>query len=178
MSTCSITSGIATIPCRDSIPGLSKFWVANYDDVISVDIDETTGFCSGITMASSAVFYEFNVTPDSSMLEQVPVVSAENGVAYWEQTLTATFGKMDAAKRNLAKTLVIGNFVIIALDKNGAYWLVGKTGNQDTGAYVNGGSMTTGTAGTDLSGLNLTFYARVLYPSPETTKTVLDSVIV
>ena len=177
MSNCIITGGIPTIPCRDSVPGISKFWVANESDVASIDVDEDSGFCSGITMEASAVFFEFNVSPDSSSLEQNPVISVENNVGYWEQKLTAAFGKMDASKRNLAKSLVIGNFIMIVLDKNGAYWLVGKSGDQDTGAYVNGGSLTSGKAGTDLTGLSLEFYSKVLYPAPETTKAVLDSVI-
>ena len=132
---------------------------------------------TGITMESSAVFFEFNVNPDSSSFEQTPTVSAENGVAFWEQKVIGVFGKMTASQRNLAKSLIIGSYVVIVLDKNGTYWMVGRNGDADTGMYVNGGSMTTGKSGTDLAGLSLEMYSKTLYPSAEISKALVDTVI-
>ena len=128
-------------------------------------------------MSGSTVFYEFNVSPDSSSFDQSPTVSVENNVAYWVQTLVMVIGKMDASKRNLVKTLAIGNFIIIVLDKNGTYWLGGKSGNQDTGMYANGGSLSTGKAGTDLSGASLEMIANVLYPAPEVDPTIVAGLL-
>ena len=168
---CLITGGINVSICRDNQPGVKRFLIANFDQVLSYD--ELNGVITGITMSGSSVFYEFKVNQNSSNVVQTPTVSVENGIAYWTVVATAVFGKLSVSTRNLAKTLAIGNFVVIAEDSNGLYWLFGA----HKGAYLSGGSIATGTAGTDLNGWTAELTALEAYPSCEVDSTIIAGLL-
>ena len=172
---CLISAGISTIPCRDNIPGISKFYIANYQDVTEVtNVDQEV---TAVTMSGSTVFYEFNVNPQSSSYSAAPTTDVANGVTTWTPTITAVFGKVDSSKSNLMKLLSTGNFVVIALDRNNNAWLFGKTVASDTGVYVSGGEIASGTSGTDLSGISIEISGEQLYPPPLVDPTVLADII-
>lgn len=176
MANCYITSGIETTPCRDSIPGISKYLIANVDDILS--ITEVDGLITDITMSGGTNFFTFKVVPESSSFEQAPTVSVENNVSYYTQTITMGLGSMDAAKREQIKVLAAGNFAVIALTKNGKYWLLGKSGDQDTGLYSSGGSVGSGKSGTDASGAVVEMTGNVAFLAPEVDATIIDALLV
>jgi hypothetical protein len=163
---CLITGGINASICRDNIPGLKRLFIGNYDDVTSYDV--LAGVITGCTQSGSTVFYEYKVNLNSSSLAQTPTVSVENGVAYWTMVVTAIFGKLDVAKRNLAKIMAQGNVIIVAEDNNGTFWGIGFT----RPAYLSGGSLGTGTAGTDANAWTAEFTSMEQEPAYEVSSSV------
>lgn len=163
---CLITAGISASICRDNIPGLKRLFIGNYDEVTGYDV--LNGVITGVTQSGSTLFYEYKVNLNSSSLAQTPTVSVENGVAYWTMVVTAIFGKLDASKRNLAKIMAQGNVIIVAEDNNGIYWGIGFS----RPAYLSGGSLGTGTAGTDANGWSAEFTSMEQEPAYEVEASV------
>ena len=175
MASCLISGGVATIPCRDNLPGISKFYIANFSEVTQVDVEDS--LVTGITMSGGTSFYEFNVNPESSSYSVAPTTDVANGVTNWTVTITMVMGKMDSSKANLLRVLAAGNFVVIALDRNGKYWLFGAADDGDTGVYVNGGEIASGTSGTDLSGASIQIGGSTFGPPPEVEASVVAGII-
>lgn len=174
---CTISSGIPTSACRDNRGGLKTMWIANFDDVETVD--NIDSLVSGITMADTGkTFHEFRFNPDSSSFSSAPEVDIANGTAQWNHTITTVFGKVNSSQINLFKVLVAGNFVAICQDRNGKYFLFGKGSTGDNGVYVTGGDgIQSGTVGTDLNGTGLEITGNSVVPPPEVVESVVLSVI-
>ena len=154
------------------MPGIKRLLVANYDEVLS--IDELNGVITGITMSGSSLWYEFRTNQNSSNMVETPTISVENSVSYWSIVITAVFGKLDVSKRNLAKTFAQGTFVFIVEDNNGLYWLSGF----QKGGYLSGGSIATGTAGTDANGWTAELTALESYPACEVESSLIAGLLV
>jgi len=168
---CLITSGINVSACRDSIPGVKRLIIGNFDQLVSYD--ELAGVITGITLSGTSSAYEFKVNLNSSSLVQTPTVSVENNVSYITAVVSATFGKMDVSKRNLLKIMMAGSLFIIVQDNNNLYWAVGFS----KPAYLSGGSFSTGVGSTDANGLISEFTAMEQYPACEVDASIIAGLL-
>ena len=156
MGTCLINSGIERT-CRDNAGGLTTIYLANYptgytsaSDFLTLDVDEKVTAFSGISG-----WYEYTPNKTSSDFTETYQVSLENGTVGYEQTVNAVFAKLSAEKRLQIRALTAGNFLLIAKDKNGKFWLLGA----EDSINVSGGNAGTGKALSDLNGYTLEFKA-------------------
>lgn len=168
---CLITSGITSSICKGSQPGIDKVYIANFDEVTGYT--ETNDTVTAIGMEVGKTFFEFNLNTLSSTYTEEYQTSDENGVAYWQQTLVTVFGKMDATKRNLLKSLGQGKFRIIIKDNNGNYFFQGI----DKGVRMSAGTVQTGKSGTDLSGASPSFLSNELYPAPLVDSSIIAGLL-
>ena len=94
----------------------------------------------------------------------------ENGTVFYEQTVNATFFKLQSATRNQVRVLAKNPDLKIIVETNngsvdgvGKYWLLGE----ENGVQLLSGTGQTGTAFGDLNGYTLTFTGQEPEPASE-----------
>lgn len=158
---CLLLSG-ATLGCKDNTGGIQKFYVANYS--AATITYNTQGVITGATGINGAsAFFTFEQRNEVGEFNQEGAHSVENGTNFWTQTANLTFYKNQAGLRDLLYTLAQARVLVIALDQNGKYFLMG----QQNGADVTASSLNAGKAYGDLNGSVVTLTAKEPSPARE-----------
>lgn len=172
MSCSNLTSGF-TLDCVDSNGGVDKVFIGN-GPVES--IAEADGVITAITVGGQplvpADFFEFEVPRQTSSITETPSPSQENGTLFFDQAVTFYLNKLEAAKRN--QLLLIAqstSMVVVVKDNNQKYWSIGI----EKGAYMSGGSSTTGTAYGDRSGYEIVISGLETKPIFEVTGSIVEN---
>jgi hypothetical protein len=157
---CFISEGVA-LGCSDGIGGIASIWVlGGSGSTISGITYNADGAITGVTGAGT--LYQFQLKRNTSSLVQTVNKSYENGSIFFEQVLTAVMFKYDQDKRNLLKILSQNdNLKIVAVDQNGAQYLLG----QENGMYLGSGDANSGTAFGDRNGYTLGFTGQEQEPA-------------
>jgi hypothetical protein len=150
---CLLTSGY-TIGCKTQA-GVQKVFIGQWNDT---SLTYTFGTNSIITAFGGATtsFYTFQQPIETSSYTAPAEVNTENNAIQYNQTLSINVQGMNAALLNQIKTLGQGVWRILILDKNGLYFLMGKSGPVQVSAIDSG----LGKAGTDLTGAMITFTSK------------------
>ena len=151
MSCVQTLSGLG-VNCETSTGGINYVYIANYADVTSVALDETSNKIKTITMDTSKKFYKYAFRRGSSSFTSTLNVDDAAGSNFVQTDLSLVFAKMDTQKRIEMSALVLGELAIIVKDANGKYWYLGY--NEPVMATA--GGATTGTARTDANNYTLT----------------------
>lgn len=161
----SVTSGYCGSLCRNSAGGVSRFYIANISDVDASTMTVNTD--GAITELDIDALYCYVPYVDSSNWTETINVSPENGTIYYEQVANMVLGANSQALRNIVEQLGhAGNIVVIVLDNNDRYWLIGDpTGKKVT--YLSGGDSNSGTALGDRNGYSLNITCRNNKPATE-----------
>ena len=140
---CDLTAG-RKVPCKDVVGGINAVYFVDFADLGTVTLtnDEVTDV-SGTFSA-----YKYLVKGANS-LEQAVTSSQENGTTFFEQTLTLNLQKLTKEDMVQLKLMAYGRPHCIIEDNNGNFLLAGK----DHGLSVSGGSISTGAAFGDMSGV-------------------------
>lgn len=146
---CISFSGGITNDCENNMGGVTKLYLADFQDVTYT---ESGGTVSTITMATASSFYEFTFNRNSATYQEDLVKSVEAGSALFEQTVTVTIPRRDVAKRNTLALLTQRDLAVIIKDSNGIYWYPGQV----EGMYLSERTSTSGTAKADGSNYVLT----------------------
>lgn len=154
---CQIING-SEIDCRDSAAGIKEIYIAEYNNVASYT--ESSGVATAISMVGSTKFFTFQMEKENAELSDIATGSLENGTLFWTPELKFTMKKLSAAKRNALKILAQLRLVVIVLDQNGLYWIVGRHNGLDLLTYT----QMTGKAMGDLSGYELTLTGKETNP--------------
>lgn len=179
MSCLTLSSGICR-GCRDNAGGVKAVFAANLCGVNwGGMVTNTDGEVTELTLSMTQSWYYLMPNKNTSNWVENINSSVENGTLYYEQVVTAVFGKMDQSLRNTINEMCASELALIVVDNNNTMWLIGSDGN---GAIVTGGNSASGTALGDLNGwtINLTCNARnsavVVSPSESSAlKTALDA---
>jgi len=172
---CDITSGF-TLGCRDNAGGLRNLYI------LSGSIDTITGADAGLIseISGSGTFYKFELFRQTSDFSEAISSTPENGTVFYDQTLNATFFKMQSATRNQVRVLAKNpDLKIIAESNNGSVDGVGKffLMGQENGAQLLSGTAQTGTAFGDLNGYSLTFSGQEPEPASEISGSALADIL-
>lgn len=168
---CVLTNGY-TLGCRDNIGGVQEVYIGEYNgDSLTYlfGTDNIIGTFSGATVS----FYTFEQEIETGSYTENGQFSTENGTAFYEQTLTITLHKLDAALRNKILLLGQGKWRIIIKDQRGNYWLMGKQNPVRVSASTPG----LGKAYGDLNGAVITFTGKEPEPAHEVSSTAALTVI-
>lgn len=160
---CDITKGRIE-PCKNSVGGVHTIYYINWDQTIIITTDPITDEITDMTESdgtTGVTMYKWDVKLATNLTE-TPTVSVENGTAFWEQVLTATFKKLDATTRKEIKIMTYGKMKAVIADNNGNALYIG----QHRGIDVTGGSIVTGSNMEDLSGYTLVQTGREVEPAP------------
>lgn len=153
---CAPSAGI-DLSCKSNTPGVSKIFVACFDDAVEYAVDANdviTGITSGNT------FYEFNLPKSTANFDEVVNSDGTTGAVEYVPTVNIAVNKLRAGLRNQFKLLVKGTQTIIVKTLNGDYILFGKEQGLDLA-----GSAVSGTAGTDRNGYEYAFTGREPEPA-------------
>lgn len=175
---CLITTGIAK-GCRDNVGGIKKVLITNtsnvtaftpIQDIIGTPSDD--GLITGITMNSSAKFYEFIPNKNSSNWTETIQSNLQNGTLGFDQALVMMFAKNEASKRNQIKLMGQATMYAIVLDYNEKYWLLGEK----NGLELTAGTSGSGTGPADMNGWNITLSGSEHHPAREVEASIIAAI--
>ena len=142
---CSQTLNGIAADCQTNVGGVREVYIANYDDVTTVEIDEVSNMIKTITMTDSAKFKKYAFKKNTSSMTSTLNVDPANGVNFVQTDLTVVFAKQETVKRMEIAKLSLGELRVIVKDANGKYWFLG----QEEFVSATSGSAETGTNRTD-----------------------------
>jgi hypothetical protein len=176
MATCDITSGF-TLGCRDNTGGIKNIYILSG----SVDTVVGSGSTGLITaLSGSGTFYKFELTRQTGDMVETINGSTENGTVFYDQTVNATFHKMQSATRNQVR-LLSKNVAIkmIVETNNGSDDGVGKFFylGEENGLSLNAGQGQSGTAFGDANAYVMTFNGQEPDPASEISGSDLTAIL-
>lgn len=171
---CDITSGFE-LGCRDNSGGIKNLYILS-GSITSIN-DASEGLINGIT--GSGEFFQFELFRQTSDFTEAISSTPENGTVFYEQTVNATFFKLQSATRNQVRVLAKNPDLKVIVETNngsvdgvGRYWLLGE----ENGVQLLSGTGQTGTAFGDLNGYTLTFTGQEPEPASEISGSLTDVV--
>ena len=138
-------------PCEINKGGVLEVYIANFDDVTGVTVDNTANTITSISLASGASIYRYGIRKNTAHFESTLNISDEGG-NYISTELYLQFSKMETRKRMEMRALSVNEMVVIVKDANGIYWYLGK----DEGVVASNGQGQTGTNRDDSNNYNIT----------------------
>ena len=139
-----VLNGIAA-DCQTNVGGIREIYIANYDDVSAVTLDETSNMIKTITMVDTAKFKKYSFKKNTSSMTSTLNVDPANGINFVQTDLALVFAKQETVKRMEIAKLSLGELRVIVLDANGKYWFLGK----EEFVSATAGTAETGTNRTD-----------------------------
>lgn len=168
---CALIQG-NSIPCRDSVGGISKLYISEIANKGS--LTTTSGVITAWTMASGKKFWVYEVESENASFTDTTTVSTENGTKFNEQGGTWTIKQLNSSNRNELDSIAKNRLMVIAKDNNGVYWLLGETNGMDTVTIA----ATSGKAMGDLNGYTITLIGKEPAPAKEVTASLLTTLVV
>ena len=144
MSCSQVLNGIAA-DCQTNVGGIREIYIANYDDVSAVTLDETSNMIKTITMVDTAKFKKYAFKKHTSSMTSTLNVDPANGINFVQTDLALVFAKQETVKRMEIAKLSLGELRVIVKDANGKYWFLG----QEEFVSATAGTAETGTNRTD-----------------------------
>ena len=137
------------VQCADNIGGISRVFIAKYEDVTTT-VEQ--GVITAITIAESKdKFKEYNFRKATGGMTSTATINDQNGTIYYSTVLSLQFNGTQATKQAEINTLVRSNLAVIVEDRRGKYWYLGK----DSEVTSTAATMAAGTAYEDLNGYTL-----------------------
>jgi len=167
---CIIDSGYQ-LGCKDSLGGIKEAYIASFSASTSYTYD-ADDIITGITSAND--FYTYQQRNEQGEFIQTGNHSVENGTNFWEQSVSLIFTKNDSNLRNSLKLLSQATLLVIVLDQNNKYWVVGQT----NGADLTASTASAGKAYSDLNGTTITIMGKESGPAREISQAAFDSLTV
>ena len=171
---CDITSGFE-LGCRDNTGGIKNLYILSGS--ISSITDASEGLIDEIS--GSGEFFKYELFRRTSDFSEAISATPENGTVFYEQSVNATFFKLQSATRNQVRVLAKNPDLKVIVETNngsedgiGKYWLLGE----ENGVQLLSGTGATGTAFGDLNGYSLTFTGQEPEPASEISGSLTDAV--
>ena len=163
---CALTQGY-TLDCRDSVGGVKTIYVTELANKAS--ITTASGTITAFTLTAGKKFWTYELMKETANLTENITTSDTNGTLFYDQNLTFTIRKMQASLSQEIKLLAQNRLMIIVLDRNGKYWLLG----QNNGAELQPSTANTGTAFGDMNGYSLVFKTKEESPMNEVASNLI-----
>lgn len=177
-SNCLLNAGYA-LGCKDNTGGIQKVFIANYSSLTTYTLD-TNNIISALGGEASGnpvgdlTFYTFEQRNENAEYASEGQHSTENGTNFWVQTVNLIFHKNEADIRNTLLLLAKASLVVIVLDQNGKYWVIGK----QNGAELIASTASSGKAYGDLNGVTVSIEGREPEPAHEMDSTAFGTLTV
>lgn len=165
---CALTQGY-TLDCRDNVGGIKTVYIAELSRKSALTI-AASGFVTAFTL-TSGIFFTYQLEKETSSLTENIQTNDVNGTLFFEQDLMFTIRKLQASSRNEIKLLAQNRLMVIVLDRNGKYWLLGS----DNGCELQPSTGASGTAMGDFNGYTLNFKAKEETPMPEVSSSLISA---
>jgi hypothetical protein len=148
---CAITAARG-LTCKDTAGGVKAVYLANFDPTFHDGLTFTSGVATGTT--SNLALFRYDVRP-STTGTNTEISNEAAGSAAYTSTLSVVLHGLSGADNTLVETIVAGRFFAFVMDSNDKVWGLGLR----NGCTADGGTMSIGTARTDLYGYTLNIVA-------------------
>lgn len=146
---CDLTTDLSA-GCKNSIGGVKAIYVAQLEHKNT--LSDTAGVIDTFTLTTGNQFWTYATIKETSSFTDTLTGSEENGSLFAAQSVTAIFNKGQVATRNELVLLSSNRVMVIVLDGNGTYWLLGE----GDGLTVETAEFASGTAKADRNGYTVT----------------------
>lgn len=164
-------NGLNTVCKESSFGGIKEVLIAQFDDVASTSVDNTTHLLTP-TMVSGKKFAQYKLLKSTGGLTST-LNTSETSTSYFTNEVTLQFMKMETAKRIEIMALLLSSCAVIVKDANDKYWYLGK----DNYVEASAGTATTGTATSDANHYELTLSDTSAELPYEVDATVISSIV-
>lgn len=168
---CALTSSIA-LGCKDSVGGIKQILITELENKLA--ITSVTGNITVFTLTTGKRFWQYDFEKETSEFTEKPTPNHENGTLFYEQETKIRLNKRDVTKRNELHLLAQNRVMIIVLDRNGVYWLIGEA----NGCDLMPSTSPTGKAMGDFNGYELTFMGKEAQPAQTITSSLITALLV
>ncbi len=169
---CALTSNIA-LACKDSVGGIKKIYVTELENKLT--ITATAGAISAFTLSTGKKFWVYDFEKETAEASEKLNPSADgSGTLFYEGELKIKLNKRSAVLRNELHLLAQNRLMIIILDRNGVYWLMGE----ENGADLAPSTSTFGKALGDHNGYELSFMSKEAQPMQTVGSGLIAALIV
>jgi hypothetical protein len=165
MAGCDISKGLDILACKNTVAGIRRLYLANWDDYDIVTSSEAesghtvTDLGTLVGTGSTGVF-QYEVKNDGNSYVETIESSRDNGTTVFNQVLTAVLTKLTAQKHFQVKMMAWGRIMVFIEFANNDILLMGI----ENGAEVTGTANVEG-AMTGANNYQLTFTAMERQPS-------------
>lgn len=149
-SSCSIASGY-TKSCRDSIGGIKTIYLT--EQANKSTLTHASALISAFTLSTGKKFWTYEVEQGTATASDDPQPNASNGSLFYSHKVSMPIVKRSATSSHVFKMIAATDIMVIVLDQNGNYWLLG----QGNGLKMQPSTAPFGTAMGDVNGYNLVF---------------------
>ena len=150
---CVLTAALAKA-CKDSVGGIKKAWAVELSAKDA--ITKTGGSISAMTVTGPAVFLAWNFDIEMAQMTAKPVKGDEAGTVFFEQAANFRLHKWELTKSNEIMEIAKTDIMLICLDNNGVYWLLGE----ENGLRWTDGGGDSGKAFGDFNGFDMAFIGK------------------
>lgn len=171
-------TGNINVRNRDNVPGNSKLYLAEYDNVTNIQIDALDEYISGITMSGSTKFYKYEIPRENLTFENNSELSVPNGVFIYKPLVKCNIPGISLQVWKVFDTLIRKDVIAIIQTNEGKYIVAGIRNGLSSTANT---KVVSGTGGTDLIGIQLELEGlepiRMYEINPSVASTVLSGIV-
>jgi hypothetical protein len=165
---CALTQGY-TLDCADSIGGIKTIYVTELGNKSA--ITSASGIITAFTLTSGKKFWAYELVKETGNFTEDQTKSVANGTVFQDQKLSFTVRKMQPSLQQELKLLAQNQLMVIVLDRNNTYWLLGENNGMDL--ITRSGA--SGTAMGDFNGYTLNFEGKEENPAKKVTSSLIAS---
>lgn len=170
MSSCGITLRGIDFSCKDSVGGIKRIWLADWNAAApEIDTDRYS--------ATASAFKLFRIRTGNGSMNSTLNADEANGTVYVQTDLNMKFTKLTEDSRDEVAQILKGNVAAIVEDNIGNYWGLGA----EHPLTLSAGSVNTGAAMGDFAGFDITvqdYNSTLPYLVDETVVAALPQTVV
>jgi hypothetical protein len=149
---CAIVAGYS-LDCKDTVGGIKNLFITEQANITAIT-ENASGYVTAITKSAGTKYFKYALEPRgaNSTTNNIQTDPKIGTVAY-EQTIAATFLKMQYETQFKLQQIIKNRTSIIVEMKSGQYFLFGSA----NGMECTGGTGTSGAAMNEFNGYSLTW---------------------
>lgn len=173
-----ILSSGANLRGRDNSPGGSEIYIAEHANIVTVDVDASNEYVSGITMSGSTYFYKFQMPRENINFTNQTEISIPNGVFIFKPMVNFNLPGLKLETLQLFDVLVRKSVCVIVKTNENKYFIIGKDNGLDLTANSN---FALGLSPTDLIGSTIELEglesSRIYEIDPSVASSIIASIV-
>lgn len=167
-----VTTRSRSLDCRNSVGGIKAVYIADFSDKGTPTLSATSGTITAWSDAAGD-FYTYSVRPETATASFNGTFSLPNGTKFYTHTISFKREKLSGYETVEDEILATGTFLIMYLDNNGKYMLLGYTNGMTLSGDENG----TGTAMGDMNGTTYTFTSNEPFKAYEVDSSIVAALL-
>lgn len=129
-TTCTKYNQTIAQACRDSKPGISTIWLANFADITAYGLS-ALDVVTGITLSASTYFYKVALNKQVANVIDTGTVNVQNGVSICKPSLTFKVQGFAYEVRKMYEQLMQATVVAVVKTIDGNYYILGLSNGLD-----------------------------------------------